>query len=86
MPISEMSQKQQTLRPQREHLKTPIPQAGNYSLAEKCGEALLYESRQTQIDKHRQTQANRVRDRDRDRDRHSDRDRDRNRLPDQDRH
>ena len=31
MPISEMSQKRQTLRPQRGHLKTPIPQAGNYA-------------------------------------------------------
>ena len=29
MPILEMSQKQQTLRPQAEHLKTLIPQAGN---------------------------------------------------------
>ena len=67
-------------------IKMPTIPTGNYSLAEKCGEAQLYESRQTQIDKHRQTQVNRVRDRDRNRNRHKDRDRDRNRLPDQDRH
>ena len=29
--ILEKSKKRQTLRPQREHLKTPIPQAGNYA-------------------------------------------------------
>ena len=62
--ISEMSQKRQRVRPQREHLKTPIPQAGNYSLAEKLEKLCsTSQAKQTQTGTSKQSQGQRQRQR-----------------------